>query len=299
MWKLSLVSVVTAQISDSTESQPLPSTPIRGPSYKKVRVSGDSGLSFIDYNTQIANFFDFNIEHLTNDAFKTTENSNSTESWQFWSKNGTICEGFSLCAVNDYEITDQGFSGACMTASDARFTTACYKGNCSTVLPHITFSAYAISNADQIWTYKKSTKQLLKINTTLCLSVLAPDDENFENSCSEFYSPPEFLGGGHLFVTECENTTSINYGQAKNQQWNFVNGLIQSECAHGFHVSAAHPFATLAKNDKDSQSNLLRFGDEIDIPVQLAGDDSAFSTILEIYLNDPVILSDVLTHARV
>ena len=37
-------------------------------------------------------------------------------------------------------------------------------------------------------------------------------------------------------------------------------------------------------------SNLARFGDEIDIPVQFVGGESAFSTILEIYLTDPVVL---------
>ena len=149
-----------------------------------------------------------------------------------------------------------------------------------------------------MWTFEKSTQQLRKLNTTLCLTILSPNSENFdsENGCSEFYSPPEFLGGGYLFTAECMSKSVIDSGLSKNQQWIFKNGLIKSACSHEYHISAAHPFVTVARNDKDSNSNLARFGDEIDIPVQFVGGESAFSTILEIYLTDPVVLTDVLMH---
>ena len=152
-----------SEISQNPQiTHPIQQTPIRGPSYKRTRTTGDSGEFFIDYNTQISNYHDFNINHLSN-PFR-TETGNET--WQFWSQNGTKCAGFSLCAVNDQEIINQGFSGACLTDTVDELTTACYNGDCSNELAHVVFKDHDFSDENQVWTFEKSTQQLRKLNTT-------------------------------------------------------------------------------------------------------------------------------------
>lgn len=121
------------------------------------------------------------------------------------------------------------------------------------------------------------------------MSLLVLNDEFFiepTNPCEESFHPPHTYGGSYVYSYPCQ-AEDVTW-----QSWVFEDGLVKSECPHGFVLAEAFPFLMTSNDTSQEDTNWLEFSVNESIEKKFS---HATEQILPLFVGDSVMV-EVMQH---
>lgn len=217
----------------------------------------------------------------------------------------TSCESFRLCATNTEDLFAHEINGAeCLTMTASFLCEGCdpLTGECTFPIQNEDGSFSGGYATMQLKNYKEnSLRQQLTYNLTgknrisslkspdHCMSLLILNDQYFidpRDPCEESFEPPHTYGGTYVYSYPCQEEDVVW------QRWVFEDGLVKSQCPHGYVLAEAFPFLMTSNDTSQQDTNWLEFSSQTSIEKKFS---HATEQILPHFVND-TILVEVLQH---